>query len=630
VKRISLVLVLTLFSAGVGLRLAAQVLSDSAFIRDNYSKFEFNIPMRDGVRLFTSVYIPRDTTAAHPIMLIRTPYSVAPYGPENFIKRPGGISSRYYRESYIVVGQDVRGRYMSEGKFVDVRPYVAEKKGPKDIDETTDSFDTIDWLVKHLPHNNGRVGVKGISYPGFYASMAAIDAHPAVKAVSPQAPVSAWMRGDDFSHNGAFLLPHAFDFYMGFGWPRPTPKVSNWHPFDHRTPDEYRFFLDIGPVKNLNKRFMHDSVEFWNAMTEHWKWDEFWEARDVLPHLRNLRPAMLFVGGWFDTEDLWGALNAFAEAEKHNPGTAIQLVMGPWSHGQWGWNDGSALGSIAWGNPTSYFYRDSIEFPFFRYYLEGKGEPRRFTAAVFLTGKNEWRFLDSWPPKGCDSATLFFREGATMSPVPPAEGGAVFDEYVSDPSKPVPYTDEIAHWYTPAFMVGDQRFASWRPDVLTYQTDTLSEDFILAGPIDARLFVSTTGTDCDWIVKVIDVFPDGTPDPTPNPREVRLGGYQMLVRGDVLRGKFRESLADPQPFVPGKITPVNFKLQDIFHDFKKGHRIMVQVQSTWFPMIDRNPGKFMNIFAADGSDFQKTTQHLYHSAVYPSCVAVHRYRPGIY
>ena len=625
-KRVFPLLIMSLLSVGFAPRSAAQAVSDSAFIRDNYIKFEYRIPMRDGVRLFTSVYIPKDTTALHPIMLTRTPYSVAPYGPEKYIQSPGPFRSRYFHEKYIIVHQDVRGRYMSEGKFMDVRPYIAVKKSPKDIDETTDSYDTVDWLIKNLPHNNGRVGVSGISYPGFYSSMVAIDAHPAVKAVSPQAPVSAWMRGDDFSHNGAFLLPHGFNFYVGFGWPRTEPAESDSRPFDQGTPDEYRFFLDIGPVKNVNKRFMKDSVEFWNALTSHWKWDEFWEARDVLPHLRNITPAMLFVGGWFDTENLWGALNAYTETERYNPRTSNQLVMGPWSHGQWGGGEGDALGSVSWGMPSASFYRDSIEFPFFRYYLEGKGEPRHFEAAVFQTGKNEWRFLDCWPPKECDSVRMFVREGGKLAMEPSAGGFATFDEYVNDPAKPVPYTDEIAHWYNPGFMLGDQRFASRRPDVLTYQSDTLKQDLTLAGPIDARLFVSTTGTDCDWIVKVIDIFPDYTPDPSPNPRQVRLGGYQMLVRGDVMRGKFRESMTDPQPFVPGKITAVGFKMQDIFHDFKRGHRIMVQIQSSWFPMIDRNPGKFLNIFNADESDFQKTTQRIYHSAAYPSCVVVRQLR----
>ena len=625
-RRIVSLLFMSAFSVGFAPRSAAQVLSDSVFIRDNYGKFEYRIPMRDGVRLFTSVYIPKDTTAKHPIILTRTPYSVAPYGPEKYIQIPGPFRSRYFHEKYIVVNQDVRGRYMSEGKFKDVRPYLAAQKGPKDIDETTDSFDTVDWLIENVPHNNGRVGVSGISYPGFYSSMAAIDAHPAVKAVSPQAPVSAWMRGDDFSHNGAFLLPHAFNFYIGFGWPRREPTESDSRPFFHGTPDDYQFFLDIGPVKNLNRRFMKDSVEFWNAMTSHWKWDEFWEARDVLPRLRNMKPAMLFVGGWFDTENLWGALNAYAETEQHNPHTSNQLVIGPWSHGQWGVDEGNALGSVSWGIPSASIYRDSVEFPFFRYHLEGKGEPRKFEAAMFLTGKNEWRYLDCWPPKGCDSVKMFVCEEGKLAAEPPKGGSAAFDEYVNDPSKPVPYTDEITRWYNPAFMLGDQRFASRRPDVVTYQSDTLTQDVILAGPVEVRLFVSTTGTDCDWIVKVIDVFPDYTPDPSPNPRQVKLGGYQMLVRGDVMRGKFRESMTDPQPFVPGKITAVNFRMQDLFHDFGKGHRIMVQIQSSWFPMIDRNPGKFLNIFTADESDFQKTTQRIYHSAAYPSCVAVHQLR----
>jgi len=605
---------------------ASQSVPDSVFIRENFAKHEYQIPMRDGVKLFTTVYLPKDAKEPRPILLARTPYGVRPYGSDEFIKDPSPVRNRYFREEYILVYQDVRGRFMSEGTFVDVRPYIAEKKGPGDIDETTDTYDTVDWLIKNLPNNNGRVGVSGISYGGFYASMAAIDAHPAVKAVSPQAPVSRWMGGDDFFHNGAFLLPHAFDFYAGFGHARVSPNSSDYRLFDHGTPDGYAFFMEMGPLKNANIRYLKDSVAFWNEMTRHWKWDEFWKARDVLPHLRNIKPAMLFVGGWFDTENLWGALNAYAETERHNPSASNQLVMGPWYHHQWGSDSGSVLGPLAWGTPTGAFYVDSIEVPFFRYHLEGKGEPRNFEAAVYQTGKNVWRFLDRWPPNEADSAKIYLSAEGKISFTPPPGKAPLFDEYVNDPGKPVPYTDEIVHWYNHAFMVGDQRFASRRPDVLSYRSDVLADDLTLAGPIEARLLVSTSGTDCDWIVKVIDVFPNDSPDPEPNPKGVKLGGYQMLVRGDVLRGKFRENMSDPKPFVPGKITTVNVKLQDVFHTFKKGHRLMVHIQSSWFPMIDRNPGKFMDIFLAEEKDFERTTQRVYRSAPYLSYLRVFQLR----
>jgi putative CocE/NonD family hydrolase len=619
-------MVAALLTFSMSSRCAAQALPDAEFIRENYAKNEYQIPMRDGVRLFTTVYAPKDTSRARPILLNRTPYGVHPYGPDAYIRYPTPFRDRYFRLKYIIVYQDVRGRLMSEGSFLDVRPIRVGKKGPADIDETTDTYDTVEWLLRNVARNNGRVGVSGISYGGFYSSMAAIDAHRAVKAVSPQAPVSRWMGGDDFYHNGAFLLSHAFDFFSRFGWPRPAPTKSAWRPLNRGTPDGYEFFLDMGPLKNANLRYLKDSVAFWNEMTRHWMWDDFWEARDVLPHLRNVRPAMLWVGGWFDTENLWGALNAYAETEKHNAGISNRLVMGPWYHHQWGADSGSALGALVWGSPTAAFYMDSIEVPFFRYYLEGNGEPRPFEAALYQTGKNEWRFLDRWPPREIDTAAVYLASGGNLALQRPLGGPTAFDEFLNDPSKPVPYTDEITHWYNQSFMVGDQRFASRRPDVLTYQSGILTEDLTLAGPVDVRFYVSTSGTDCDWVVKVIDVFPDSTRDPDPNPRRVRLGGYQMMVRGDVMRGKFRNNIAVPEPFVPGNVTPLSFRMQDIFHTFKKGHRLMVQIQSSWFPMVDRNPGKFMNIFDAEESDFQKTVQRVYHSVAYPSHLTVYEPR----
>jgi putative CocE/NonD family hydrolase len=602
------------FTMRTGAAAAAQApRSDFEYLRANYTKREVLIPMRDGVKLFTSIYVPNDTTRPHPIIFQRTPYSVAPYGADKYSPFLGNQLRAYAHEGYIIVRQDVRGRYMSEGEFVNVRPYVVHKQGSTDIDETTDTYDTIDWLLENVPGNNGRVGISGISYGGFYSSMGAIDAHPAVKAVSPQAPVSAWMHGDDFFHNGALLLPHAFDFFAWFGHPRPVPKNTPDRQLDHATPDGYAYYMRLGALSNANAKVLHDSVAFWNELAAHWHWDAFWAARDVLPHLIALKPAMLWVGGWFDTENLWGALHAYAAAERQSPGATNRLVMGPWSHGQWGWSTADSLGPIAWGSATAEFYTDSIEVPFFNYYLLGDSAPtpKAFEAAVFETGADQWRFMDVWPPP-TTATNLYLRDGGTLAYHAPAGKAPAYDEYVSDPAKPVPYTAEITQWYDPPFMLEDQRFAARRPDVLVYQTGPLDRALTIAGPIPVEFSVSTTGTDCDWIVKLIDVFPDSAGSGRGG--RVKLGGYQMLVRGDVLRGKFRNSLATPEPFVPGAVTPIHFVMNDVFHTFEPGHRIMVQVQSTWFPMIDRNPGKFMDIFQAKDADFHKTTQRVYRSA----------------
>jgi hypothetical protein len=589
-----------------------------------YTKQEVMIPMRDGVRLFTAIYAPRDTATRHPILMVRTPYSSGPYGADRF---PGFFRNSnipafrsYLPAGYIFVFQDVRGRWMSEGLFQDVRPYVEHKRSKQDLDETSDTYDAVEWLINNVPGNSGRVGVRGTSYPGFYAAMAAIDAHPAVRAVSPQAPVTEWMGGDDFFHNGALLLPHAFDFFSGFGRPRPRPTNQGSGRFDHGTPDGYEFFLNrLGALSNANPRFFHDSIAFWDSIAAHPTWDAFWQARSARPWLRNLRPAMLWVGGWFDTENLWGALNAYAAAERLSPGAVNRLVMGPWSHGQWNGLRGDSLGTMAWGAMTAPFFNDSIEAPFFNHHLLGDGQPppRDFEAAVFETGRNVWRLLDAWPPRNTTPTSLYLHANGALAFEAPAESVPAFDEYVSDPARPVPYTGEIGHWYNAAFMVEDQRFAARRPDVLVYQTEPLTGDLTVAGPMEVDLVVSTSGTDCDWIVKVIDVFPDSGTGGTA-PARARTGNYQMLVRGDVLRGKFRNSMSRPEPFAPDTPTPLRFRLSDVFHTFRAGHRVMVQVQSTWFPMIDRNPGRFMDIWRASDADFQRTTQRVYRSAAQAS------------
>jgi len=599
--------------------LAAQAAPpDTSWFRANYTKREVMIPMRDGVRLFTVIYAPRDTTRLHPFVMTRTPYSVGPYGADRMPRALPYIPNAYAHEGMIQVLQDVRGRWMSEGEFVDVRP-VVEHRTSKDVDETTDAYDTVDWLIKNVPFNNGRVGVRGTSYPGFYAEMAAIGAHPAVKVVSPQAPVTEWMGGDDFFHNGALLEAHSF-FFGFFGRPRPQPTASSGPFPDFGTPDGYAYALRLGALSNLNPRVYHDSIAFWDSIVAHPTWDAFWAARSGRPHLRDLKPAILWVGGWFDTENLWGALHAYAAAERQSPATENRLVMGPWFHGQWNGVPGDSLGKIAWGSATTRFYADSIEIPFFNYYLlDSQPAPRRFEAAVFETGRNAWHFVDAWPP-ATEARSLYLHSQGALSFEPPrARGRGLFDQYQSDPAKPVPYTDEITQWYDPAFMVGDQRFAARRPDVLVYRTPALDSALTVAGPITVDLVVSTTGTDQDFVVKLIDVFPDdyGRSQPFnfgPPESAAQLGGYQMLVRGDVMRGKFRNSTARPEPFRPGVPTPVRFTMNDVYHTFRPGHQLMVQVQSTWFPMIDRNPGRFMDIYHAKDADFRATTQRVYRTA----------------
>lgn len=620
-RSFSRVLVLIVLLSTVGSILVAQ---EPFALINHYNKREVLIPMRDGVKLHTAIYTPKDTTQQYPFLMMRTPYSSAPYGETSYPPFIGSQAEKFARDGYILVTQDVRGRYMSEGTFVNVRPHIENKKSPQDIDESSDTYDTVEWLIKNIPHNNGRVGIYGISYPGFYTTTGTVNAHPAVKATSPQAPVSKWMAGDDFFHNGAFLLPHAFDFFASFGWPRPKPTTDDSRRFNHGITDGYKFFLDLGPLPNANKKYFKDSVAFWNDIMKHGTWDSFWEARNILNHVKNIKPATLVVGGWYDSENLYGALNLYTTIEKLNPGNQNRLVMGPWSHGQWGYDSGDSLGMIKWGSSTGKFYVDSIIFPFFNYYLKGKGTPTFAEATVFETGANVWRFLDSWPPKNTKPSALYLDARSRLSfDVPRQSPESPFDEYVSDPAKPVPYTAEIRHWYNSAFPVEDQRFAWTRPDVMVYTSDVLADDVTVAGPITATLYVSTSGTDSDWIVKVIDVLPDsvsfaGRGGQRFDPNFMKLRGYQMMVRGDVLRGKFRNSMSNPEPFVPNEVTKVEFVLNDVFHTFKKGHRMMVQIQSSWFPMIDRNPQTFVDIYNAKESDFKKATQRIYRSPQWSS------------
>jgi putative CocE/NonD family hydrolase len=600
------------------------------YVKANYTKYEYKIPMRDGVRLFTAVYVPKDASQRFPILLTRTPYGVQPYGVDRS-KSDLGPSPLFGKEGYIFAYQDVRGRWMSEGQFVDMTPQRPEKRGPRDIDESTDTFDTIDWLIKNVPNHNGRVGQWGISYPGFYAAAGTIDAHPALKAASPQAPIVDWFAGDDWHHNGALMLPHAFNFLATQGRPRPEPTKAFKKTFDHGTPDGYKFFLDLGPLAQADKTYFKGEVAFWNELMRHGTYDDFWKSRNLRPHLTNIRPAVMTVGGWFDAENLFGALETYKTIEAHPPATATTniLVMGPWSHGGWGRGEGTALGHVRFDAKTAVFYREQIELPFFEYHLKAKGAPNLPEAYVFETGTNQWRKYDAWPPKEAQARALYFHAGGRLAfePAPASEtsastGSEAFDEYTSDPARPVPYLDHVSIGMAPEYMVGDQRIAAQRPDVLVYKTEALERDVTLVGPLRAELLVSTSGTDADWVVKLIDVYPDDFPDPEPNPAGVHLGGYQQLVRGDVLRGRFRNSLAAPEPFRPDEPTPLAFALQDINHTFRTGHRIMVQVQSTWFPLVDRNPQSFVEIAAAGESDFRKATQRVYRGGTRPSRLAV--------
>ncbi len=587
--------------------------------KEYYNKEEYRIPMRDGVRLFTAVYTPKDTTQTYPILLQRTPYSVAPYGKEKY-RSQLGPSQKMAESGYIFVYQDVRGKFMSEGRYVNMRPYIPHKTNARQIDEATDTYDTIEWLIHNIPHNNGRVGMWGISYPGFYTAMGLIDAHPSLKAASPQAPIADWFIGDDMHHNGAFSLNLAFNFYSVFGLPRPHPTTKWPKRFEHKTPDGYDFFLKMGALKQANERYFHHKIAFWDSLMSHSTYDAFWQKRNILPHLHNIKPAVLVVGGWYDAEDLYGTLHIYKQIEKEDSTSKNFLVMGPWYHGGWARSDGDKLGDIRFGRKTSVFFRDSIEFPFFEYYLKQRKSFQTDGVVCFDGGNNQWHTFRQWPPAGVAPATFYLDAQQQLSSEPPITSEALYDEFISDPDKPVPFIDKITTRWDRRYMVSDQRFAARRPDVLEYKTGALSHPVTIAGEIKAKLYISSSGSDADWIIKIIDVYPDSAADYQPNPCGVRMGGYQRLVRAEIMRSKFRKSYAHPIPLKPNEITPIEIRLQDVFHTFERSHRIMVQIQSSWFPLFDRNPQKFLYIYQAEDRDFQKAVQHIYHSARYPSAI----------
>ena len=619
-----ILLILTGFTA-----LSQSESQDSAWFRDNYYKIEKVIRMRDGVKLFTSIYVPKDSSEKHPILMERTPYSCAPYGMNEFLALSGKYIMNYLKEGYILVFQDVRGRWMSEGKFVDVRPFIKNKKAT-DIDESTDAYDAIDWLVKNVPGNNGNVGVYGTSYPGFYAGMAAASGHPALKAVSPQAPVTDWFIGDDFHHNGAFFYMDAFDFYVANGFGRPHPlalliETPMTDPYDSK--DNYKFYLNQGADKNLLK-FTGDSIAFFKELYLHPDYDDWWHARNARNAQYHIEPAILVVGGLFDAEDCFGAWNLYKAIRKQSPETNAKLVMGPWYHGQWGSIDGTHMGNIDFGSNTSVTYQNEIEIPFFDFYLKGKKDPSIAGATIFFTGENKWRHFDSWPTEKAKEEKIYLRERNGLSVKPP-ENETAYDEYISDPAHPVPYTEDVHFNRTREYMTDDQRFASRRTDVLTYQTAVLKEDFTIGGPVIADLISSISTTDADFVVKIIDVFPDTLSYNHVNIYAVNegekpypMGGYQMLVRGEIFRGKFRKSFEKPEPFQPGKAEKIRFSLTDVAHTFKKGHRLMIQIQSSWFPLFDRNPQKFTDIYTCDDFDFQKSTIRIFHDRMNASAIVL--------
>lgn len=592
------------------------------WLKANYTKKEYRIPMRDGAKLFISVYSPKDTSKTYPFLLTRTPYTASPYGEEKF---PNGLgpNDEFPKAGYIFVIGDVRGMFMSDGEFDNMRAYIPNKKSSKDIDESSDTYDTIDWLVKNIKHNNGKVGMWGISYPGFYSAMGLLDSHPALKAVSPQAPISDWFIGDDMHHGGALTLSMSFNFFKGFGQKRDSLTTQWKGGPTYPSPDMYNFFLKVGALPNFNEKFLNHEVKFWNEMLKHGSYDEFWQSRNNLPHFKNVKPAVLTVGGWYDSEDLYGPLKIYQSIEEKNSSNKSHLVMGPWSHGGWARSDGSTFGDFKFPENTSEYYNKNLITPFFNYYLKGEGNLNLPEVVTYRTGSNTWVTYDEWPPLNLEKKSLFISAKNKLSWTKASNKENQFSEFISDPAKPVPYTSRFhdsQQMYNRTYMSEDQRFASSRPDVLSFETDPLTENVTVTGPITADLFVSTSGTDADWVVKIIDIYPDDEKNPSPNPNNIEMGGYQRLVRFEILRGKFRNSFEKPEPFNPNEVTNVKVNLNDVDHTFLKGHKIMVQIQSSMFPLFDRNPQKFMDIYNAKDEDFQKAFHKVYFSEKYPSSI----------
>lgn len=561
--------------------------------------------MRDGTKLYTAVYVPKKAPdGSSPILLERTPYSSGPYGPNSYKSSFRG-SQKMKDANYIFAYQDVRGKYMSEGLFENLRPQLQntyQQSGlapmPGDVDESTDTYDAVEFLINNVPKNNKRVGLYGISYPGGYAALGAMSRHPALKAVSPQAPTADWFLGDDMHHNGAFFLQDFISFFSGFGMPRVTPGPTG--PTGIRIDlanDAYKYFLNLGGLANVDEKLYKGAIPYWHDVVRNDTYNDFWQARSVPSGLKDIRSAMLWVGGFFDAEDCWGPMACFKSAEKQANQPNNWLIMGPWYHGNWANPaEGSKFHVHEWGTNTSTFFQDEIEFPFFDAFLRGNGILAMPKATMFDSGSKTWRRFNEWPPKSAKPQTLNFQPSGKLSIGSAPQTGTA--NYMSDPANPVPYQGGVLGRRSRTYMLDDQRFAQSRSDVVTFQTEPLQTDFTVAGELKADIYAKVSGTDCDFIVKLIDVNPPGA---------APLGDFQMLVRGEVMRAKFRNSFSNPIPLDPSKVEHVPFTLPDTCHTFKKGHRIMIQVQSSWFPLVDRNPHKFMNIFTAHDADFSSAS-----------------------
>lgn len=623
--------------------LAAVCTAQAQSVEDLYTKTEVDIKMRDGVKLRTIIYEPKDKSVKHPVMMERTCYSIAPYGEGSF--RNLAAYGPYYEARYIFVFQDVRGKFMSEGEYDDIRPFIENKKLHRkesrnigNTDEASDTYDTVEWIVKNT-NNNGCVGQKGISYPGFYATMGALSGHPAMKAVSPQAPVTDWFHGDDVHHNGAFFQSEMVAFQPFFEYMASNRNVR--YAKDGKRPqfyfpelfhnDGYSDFLKIGTYTNITKAY-GDSLSYLNTLREHPNWDEYWISHTVTEgHLHDVKPAVMVVGGLFDKEDCYGAFATYKAIKQQSPDTELYLVEGPWYHGAWARGMKEFWDKIYFGKEAvSEYYVNNIEYPFFAYYLEGKGEKPQAGALVFDSGARTWsHYGNNWPLVCREEATPFYLHAdGSIGTDAPKEAEAVLG-YVSDPAKPVPYRGTIDSRTSLNYMIDDQRFASQRPDVLCFQTETLEQDMSLKGEIEVELMVDISTTDADFIVKVIDVYPDGFSwrqelgiprDSDIAVPQYVMGGYQMLVRGEVMRGKYRNSFADPQPFQPGETTKVSFTMPDISHTFKAGHKLMIQIQSSWFPLVDRNPQTFCDIYSCGEDAYRKSTVNIHCEAEAPSMV----------
>ncbi len=600
---------------------------EDTFVEDNYTKIEVDIPMRDGVKLHTTIYAPKDKSTTYPILMQRTPYSSRPYG-EGEMRTRIGPNEHLMRDKYIIVYQDVRGRWMSEGVYDNMRAYIPNKKDATQTDEPSDTYDTIEWLINNVENNNGNVGTWGISYPGHYATTSTIDAHPALKAASPQACIGDFFF-DDFHHNGAFLLSY-FRAISLFGTYKDTPRDTAWYSFPKMgTQDQYQFFLDKGPLSNLNSYFQYDKLDvasskkknqiddfFWKEIVEHPNYDSVWQSKGIIQHLDKVPSsvATMVVGGWFDAEDLYGPLETYKAIEKHGKDNYNTLVFGPWDHGRWARTMvKNYVGNYYFGDSISLNYQKEIESKFFNHFLKGPGDGKTGLpeAYVFDSGKKEWSSYDSWPPANVSKENYYLSDNQELTTSRKGNKGIRF---VSDVKRPVPYSEDIKTVFTPRkYMTDDQRFAARRPDVLVFETDVLMEDITLAGDIMANLKVATTGTAADWIVKVVDVHPSDVKEDNKQLQDhLKMSNYHLMVRSEVMRGRFRESFEFPKPFTPNKKTDVNIKLQDVYHTFKKGHKLQIQVQSTWFPLIDLNPQTYVdNIYKAKESDFKTQTHTVF-------------------